>query len=72
MQRLLSRHRLRSSVVSFPSLPSLLVRSGLELEEDWLLVILDEPELAELGELLGRFKVDRSCSHTKLGHTCIR
>jgi len=38
-------------VVSFPSLPSLLVRSGLELEEDWLLVVLDEPEeFPELGE----------------------
>jgi len=51
MQRLLSRRLLRLSVVSFPSLPSLLVRSGLEPEEDWLLVALDEPELAELGEL---------------------
>jgi len=52
MQRLLSRHLLHWSAVSFPSLPSLLVRSGMELEEDWLLVILDKPEeLAELGEL---------------------
>jgi len=48
MQRLLSRRLLHSSAVSFPSLPSLLVKSGLEPEEDWLLVILDEPELAEL------------------------
>ena len=39
-------------MVSFPSLPSLLVKSGLEPEEDWLLVVLDEPELVELGELL--------------------
>jgi len=38
-------------MVSFPSLPSLLVKSGLE-PEDWLLVALDEPELAELEELL--------------------
>jgi len=53
MQRLFSRRLLRSSVVSFPSLPSLLVKSGLELDEDWLLVIFDKPEvLAELGELL--------------------
>jgi len=52
MQRLLSRRRFRSSAVSFPSLPSLLVKSGLEPEEDWLLVALDEPELAELEELL--------------------
>jgi len=52
MQRLLSRHRFRSSTVSFPSLPSLLVKSGLEPEVDWLLVALDEPELAELEELL--------------------
>ena len=44
MQRLFSRRLLRSSVVSFLSLPSLLVRSGLELEEDWLLVAFDEPE----------------------------
>jgi len=51
MQRLLSRRLLRSSAVSFPSLPSLLVKSGLKLEEDWLLVVLDEPELAELGGL---------------------
>jgi len=29
-----------------------LVKSGLELEVDWLLVALDEPELAELEELL--------------------
>jgi len=42
---------LRSSAVSFPSLPSLLVKSGLEPEEDWLLVVLDEPE--ELAELEG-------------------
>jgi len=28
-----------------------LVKSGLELEVDWLLVALDEPELAELEEL---------------------
>jgi len=48
MQRLLSRCRLHSSVVSFPSLPSLLVKSGLELEEDWLLVVLDEPSGVEL------------------------
>jgi len=53
MQRLFSSHRLCSSVVSFPSLPSLLVKSSLEPDEDWLLVALDEPEvLAELGELL--------------------
>ena len=53
MQRLLSRCLLHSSAVSFPSLPSLLVKSGLELEEDWLLVAFDEPEgLAELGKLL--------------------
>jgi len=45
MQRLLSSRRLRSSAVSFPSLPSLLVKSSLELEEDWLLVVLDEPEV---------------------------
>jgi len=51
MQRLLSRCLLCSSVVSFLSLPSLLVRFGLELEEDWLLVILDEPE--ELVDLEG-------------------
>jgi len=51
MQRLLSRCLLHLSAVSFPSLPSLLVRSSLEPEEDWLLVILDEPELAELEEL---------------------
>ena len=52
MQRLLSSHHLCSSVVSFPSLPSLLVKSSLEPDEDWLLVALDEPEvLAELGEL---------------------
>jgi len=51
MQRLLSRRLLRLSAVSFPSLPSLLVRSGLEPEEDWLLVALDKPELVELGEL---------------------
>jgi len=51
MQRLLSRRLLRSSAVSFPSLPSLLVKSGLEPEEDWLLVALDEPE--ELVELEG-------------------
>ena len=44
MQRLFSRRLLRSSAVSFPSLPSLLVKSGLEPEEDWLLVALDEPE----------------------------
>jgi len=50
MQRLLSSRRLRSSAVSFPSFPSLLVKSGLEPEEDWLLVVLDEPE-AELDEL---------------------
>jgi len=51
MQRLLSRRHFRLSVVSFLSLPSLLVKSGLELEVDWLLVALDEPELAELEEL---------------------
>ena len=51
MQRLLSRCRFHLSAVSFPSLPSLLVKSGLELEEDWLLVTLDEPELVELEEL---------------------
>jgi len=51
MQRLLSRCLLRSSAVSFPFLPSLLVRSALEPEVDWLLVALDEPELAELEEL---------------------
>jgi len=51
MQRLLSRRLLRSSAVSFPSLPSLLVRSGLEPDEDWLLVAFDEPE--ELAELEG-------------------
>jgi len=52
MQRLFSRHLLHSSAVSFPSLPSLLVRSGLEPDEDWLLVAFDEPEeLPELGEL---------------------
>jgi len=50
MQRLLSSHRLRSSAVSFLSLPSLLVRSGLEPEVDWLLVVLDKPE-TELDEL---------------------
>jgi len=44
MQRLLSRHCFRSSAVSLPSLPSLLVRSGLlEPEEYRLLVVLDEP-----------------------------
>jgi len=49
MQRLLSRCRFRSSAVSLPSLPSLLVRSGLlEPEEDGLLVVLDEPAGAEL------------------------
>ena len=48
MQRLLSRHHLCSSAVSFLSLPSLLVKSGLEPEEDWLLVIFGEPELVEL------------------------
>jgi len=53
MQRLLSRRLLYSSAVSFPFFPSLLVKSGLELEEDWLLVAFDKPEeLAELGELL--------------------
>jgi len=53
MQRLLLSHLLCLSVVSFPSLPSLLVRSGLELDKDWLLVALDKLEvLAELGELL--------------------
>jgi len=52
MQRLLSSRHLHLSAVSFPSLPSLLVKSGLELEKDWLLVILDEPELVELEELL--------------------
>jgi len=52
MQRLLLSRLLRSSAVSFPSLPSLLVKSGLEPDEDWLLVVFDEPEvLAELGEL---------------------
>jgi len=51
MQRLFSRRLLRSSAVSFPSLPSLLVKSGLEPEVDWLLVALDKPELAELEEL---------------------
>jgi len=52
MQRLFSSCYLRSSAVSFPSLPSLLVKSGLEPDEDWLLVALDELEvLAELGEL---------------------
>ena len=50
MQRLFSRHLLHLSVVSFP-LPSLLVRSGLEPDEDWLLVAFDEPE--ELAELEG-------------------
>jgi len=52
MQKLfLSRH-LCSSAVSFPSLPSLLVKSSLEPDEDWLLVTLDEPEVfVELGEL---------------------
>ena len=49
MQRLLSSCCFRSSAVSFPSLPSLLVRSGLEVpEEDGLLVFLDEPAGAEL------------------------
>jgi len=49
MQRLLSSCRFRSSVVSFPSLPSLLVRSGLVvLEENGLLVVLDEPVGVEL------------------------
>jgi len=53
MQRLLSRHLLHSSAVSFLSLPSLLVRSSLEPEEDWFLVAFDEPEeLVELEELL--------------------
>ena len=51
MQRLLSRRHFHSSAVSFPSLPSLLVRSGLEPEVDWLLVALDKPELVELEEL---------------------
>ena len=49
MQRLLSSRHFCSSVVSFPSLPSLLVRSGLGVpEEDGLLVVLDEPVGAEL------------------------
>jgi len=53
MQRLLSRRRFRSSAVSLPSLPSLLVRSGLlELEEDRLLVVLDEPAAVGLEVLL--------------------
>jgi len=52
MQRLFSSHCLHLSAVSFLSLPSLLVKSSLELDEDWLLVALDKPEvLAELGEL---------------------
>jgi len=53
MQRLLLSHCLCSSAVSLLSSPSLLVKSSFELEEDWLLVTLDKPEvLAELGELL--------------------
>ena len=53
MQRLLSSHHFCSSAVSLPSLPSLLVRSGLlEPEEDRLLVVLDEPVVAGLEVLL--------------------
>jgi len=53
MQRLLSSRHFHSSVVSFPSLPSLLVRSSLVvLEEDGLLVVLDEPVGVELEVLL--------------------
>ena len=52
MQRLFLSHCLRSSAVSFPSLPSLLVKSSLEPDEDWLVVALDELEvLVELVEL---------------------
>jgi len=49
MWRLLSSRCFHSSAVSFPFLPSLLVRSSLVvLEEDGLLVVLDEPAGAEL------------------------
>jgi len=53
MQRLLSSCHFRSSVVSLPSLPSLLVKPGLlEPEEDRLLVVLDEPAAVGLEVLL--------------------
>jgi len=52
IQRLFSSCCLHLSAVSFPSLPSLLVKSSLEPDKDWLLAALDEPEvLVELGEL---------------------
>ena len=45
MQRLLSRHLLRSSAVSLLSFPSLLVKSGLVEPDKGRLDGLDEPEL---------------------------
>ena len=45
MQRLLSRRRFRSSVVSLPSFPSLAVRSGHVEPDAGLLASLEEPDV---------------------------
>ena len=45
MQRLLSRHCFRSSVVSLPSFPSLAVRSSHVEPDMGLLAVLEEPDV---------------------------